>query len=111
MPRYEIKDFLAAVKKFKVTETLLLPPIILNLPNNPYVRADPKALLSLRQIFCGGAAIGSGVQSRMYTILHPDARIAQIYGMTEVGWTCGSLYPEKDETGSVGTPLKTYQIK
>lgn len=67
--------------------------------------------MSLRQIFCGGAAIGSGVQSRMYTILHPDARIAQIYGMTEVGWTCGSLYPEKDETGSVGTPLKTYEIK
>lgn len=111
MPRYDVKNFLHAVKEFRVTETLLLPPIVLDLPNNPLVKADPEVLFSLRQIFCGGAAIGSGVQSRMYTILHPDARIAQIYGMTEVGWTCGSLYPEKDETGSVGTPLETYQIK
>ena len=111
MARYEIKGFLHAVKTYKITETLLLPPILLDLPNNQYVAKDPEALLPLRQIFCGGAAIGKGVQSRLYALLHEDARIAQIYGLTEAGWTCGSLYPEKDETGSVGRPLKGYEVK
>ena len=109
MPRYEATSFVKAIQEFKITETLLIPPILLSLPQQPACNAE--SLASLRQVYCGGAAVGKGVQQNLYSILHPDARIAQIYGMTELGWVCGSLYPAKDERGSVGVPLKSYNVK
>lgn len=109
MPRYEPNMFVRAIERYKITETLLIPPILLSLPQSS--ACNKEALSSLRQIFCGGAAVGKGVQQMFYDLLHPDARIAQIYGMTELGWVCGSLYPEKDQTGSVGVPLESYTLK
>jgi acyl-coenzyme A synthetase/AMP-(fatty) acid ligase len=109
MPRYDAGLFVEAVEKYQITETLFVPPMLLSLPMAP--NFSHKAMSSLRQVFCGGAHVGNGVQQQMYAALHPDARLNQIYGMTEAGWICGFHYPEKDMTGSVGRPFSGFQIK
>lgn len=109
MPRYDANLFIEAVEKHQITETLFVPPMLLSLPKAPNFTRE--AMSSLRQVFCGGAHIGNGVQQEMYAVLHPDARINQIYGMTEAGWVCGFQHPEKDDTGSVGRPLEGFQVK
>jgi len=40
-----------------------------------------------------------------------DARICQVWGMTEGGWMTTFQYPESDFTGSVGRLIGTYQAK
>lgn len=109
MPRYEPKVFLDTVEKYEVTEVLFVLPMVFSLPS--YHKCTSSALASIRQIFCGGAAVPYHVQEKLYAFLHPDARITQIYGMTECGWVCGTQYPDKDETGSVGQPLDGFFVK
>lgn len=109
MPRYDGNGVLDAVEKYRVTEVLLVPPMLLSLPLLP--KCTSSAVASLRQVFCGGAAVTYHIQKQLYDILHPDARINQIYGMSECGWVCGFQYPEKDETGSVGRPFPGFTLK
>lgn len=109
MSRYDPEVFVEAIGRFQITETLLVPPMLLSLPLS--VHCQSHALRSLRQVFVGGASIGNHVQQCMYKVLSEDARVNQIYGMTEAGWVCGSQYPEKDETGSIGRPLKGFKLK
>jgi 4-coumarate--CoA ligase len=109
MPRYDRKVFIDTVEKYQVTEVLLVPPMVLSLPLAP--KCIRSALASLRQIFCGGAAVPYHVQKKLYDVLHPDARINQVFGMTECGWVCASQYPERDETSSVGRPLGGFFVK
>lgn len=109
MPRYSPKAFIDAVEKYQITETLLVPPMLLSLPLS--AECTRQTFGSLRQVFCGGAPVGNHVQQALYKLLHTDARINQIYGMTECGWICGFQYPENDDTGSVGRPLKDFSVK
>ncbi|OBT69247.1 hypothetical protein VE03_01891 [Pseudogymnoascus sp. 23342-1-I1] len=109
MPRYDGNGAIDAIEKYQITEVLFVPPMILSLPLLP--KCTGSALASLRQIFCGGAAIGYHIQEQLYAILHPDARINQIYGMSECGWVCGFQYPEKDETSSVGRPFPGFTLR
>lgn len=109
MSRYDAGLFIKAVEKYQITEALFVPPMLLALPLAPNFTS--KSMDSLRQVFCGGAHVGNGVQQQMYAALHPDARLNQIYGMTETGWVCGFHYPEKDTTGSAGRPFPGFEIK
>ncbi|ELR05709.1 hypothetical protein GMDG_07552 [Pseudogymnoascus destructans 20631-21] len=109
MPRYDGNSVLDAVEKYQITEVLLVPPMVLSLPLLP--KCTISAVASLRQVFCGGAAIAYHIQEQLYDILHPDARINQIFGMSECGWVCGFQYPEKDETSSVGRPFAGFSLK
>ncbi|OBT80823.1 hypothetical protein VF21_00226 [Pseudogymnoascus sp. 05NY08] len=109
MPRYDGNAILDAVEKYQITEVLLVPPMVLSLPLLP--KCTSSAVASLRQIFCGGAAIAYHIQEQLYDILHPDARINQIFGMSECGWVCGFQYPEKDDTSSVGRPFAGFSLK
>ncbi|OBT57294.1 hypothetical protein VE04_03449 [Pseudogymnoascus sp. 24MN13] len=109
MPRYDGNAVLDAVEKYQITEVLLVPPMVLSLPLLP--KCTSSTVASLRQVFCGGAAIAYHIQEQLYDILHPDARINQIFGMSECGWVCGFQYPEKDDTSSVGRPFAGFSLK
>jgi acyl-coenzyme A synthetase/AMP-(fatty) acid ligase len=101
MPRYEESGFLAAVEKFKIARTVAVPPLLPALGRS----ADPASLSSLRSIFVGGCCATDGMQQQLYDKLHPDAKILQVYGMTECGWATVWQGKDKDHTGSVGMPL------
>jgi len=44
-------------------------------------------------------------------LLHPDATLRQVYGMTEVSWAISLLYPEFDDTGAAGRLLPNVEAR
>lgn len=101
MPRYEQDGFMNAVEKFNISMTTVVPPILMSLSKSSHTQS----LRSLRSIHVGGSCATDGMQQQLYNKLHPDARILQVYGMTEAGWAATWQDKKKDQSGSVGKPL------
>lgn len=101
MPRYEQEGFMNAIEKFKISMTVVVPPILISLSKSSHT----DSLQSLRSIHVGGSCATDGMQQQLYDKLHPEARILQVYGMTEAGWATTWQERKKDQTGSVGKPL------
>jgi len=109
MRRYQHDSFLTAIKQFDITETALVPPIIIKLLSCP--GNEQEILRNLQLVWCAGAPLDIATQDRAVELLAPNARIAQVWGMTECGWISTFHYPESDKTGSVGRLLPSYQAK
>lgn len=109
MRRYEMADFIKAIEQYRISETFLPPPPLIAIPKSPL--ATKAALHSVRQIWMGGAGVSYQNQLPFYALLHPDARINQVWGMTEVGWVTQVFWPTKQMDNSVGTPLKGYRLR
>ncbi|KAL3424530.1 4-coumarate-CoA ligase-like protein 2 [Phlyctema vagabunda] len=101
MPRYEQETFMQAIKKFQISKTVVVPPILMSLSKSKHTGL----LRSLRSIHVGGSCATDGMQQQLYDKLHPDARILQVYGMTEAGWATTWQEKATDCSGSVGKPL------
>lgn len=100
MPRFEEIGFIHALGEFKITQTVVVPPILMAL-----TRHTRDELESLRKVFVGGSVTTGGMQQQLYSQMHPDAKIVQVYGMTEVGWATTWIREEKDKSGSVGQAI------
>lgn len=111
MRRFSEQEFLDCIESNKITETAVVPPLIVKFLSGP-VDQKRKQLSSLRLILCAGAHLDASIQERANKeLLDPEARIAQVWGMTECGWISTFFHPEKDETGSVGRPMPGYQCR
>lgn len=109
MRRFDVQAFVNAVDRFGISETYLPPPCLVGLPQSPF--ATREALASLRQIWFGGASLKYGNQLPMYALLHSDAKIQPVWGMTEVGWITAGRWEEKMEDDSVGRTLPCFEAK
>ena len=103
MPRFNAEDYACFIDRYQITTVPLVPPMALTLFTPP--SSTRYSFSSLREILCGGAPLGGGVQSQLAKSLQPAARFYQIWGMSELGWVTVFRYPEHDETGSVGRLL------
>src|SRR2546421_3762700 len=56
MPRFDLEQFLGLIQKYRVTLSHIVPPIVLQLAQNPII--DNYDLSSLKMIFCGAAPLG-----------------------------------------------------
>lgn len=99
MKRYDQDRFLEYTGRYRVTETLVVTPIVQGLLTLPQSRLQN--LTSLRYLWAGGAPLDGTHQHELNERLHPDAIFSQIWGLTEYGWITGFKYPEKD-SGNVG---------
>lgn len=106
MPRFSEADFIRALGHFQVTQTIVVPPILMALSKRSSEELD-----SLRKIFVGGSVATNGMQQQLYEKLSPEAKIVQVYGMTEVGWATTWTKDVKDETGSVGQALPGTRLR
>lgn len=68
-------------------------------------------LKSLRYVVCAGAPMTASVQTQLYSLLGPDAVIAQCLGTTETGWLTLFDPREKDTSGSVGRLMPNVELK
>ncbi|RDL34790.1 uncharacterized protein BP5553_07918 [Venustampulla echinocandica] len=109
MKRYQPAKYTEFISRYKISETTMVNPIIFNLLALP--ESERAALDSLRFVWCGGVALDAVVQNKLSGILNPDAIVAQVYGMTEIGWIVTMHFPEKDDTGSVGRLLPSMEAK
>lgn len=103
MPRFKAKDYAHFIDHYQITKIPLVPPMALTLFDS--AMTEDYSFSSLREITCGGAPLGGGIQINLAKKLHPDARFHQLWGMSELGWLTAFNYPEYDDTGSVGRLL------
>jgi long-subunit acyl-CoA synthetase (AMP-forming) len=107
MKKFDISQFYEYTSRYSITETTMVTPIVMGLLKLPSF----EGLATLRFIWCGGAPLDAGLQNRLISILHPDAIVSQVWGMTEMGWITTFRYPERDDTGSVGRLLPNMEGK
>nr|GEU93471.1 4-coumarate--CoA ligase-like 7 [Tanacetum cinerariifolium] len=95
MSRFELKEALEAMEKFRVTHLYTAPPVVMAMVKNKEVvrRFDVSAL---REIGSGAAPLGKDAMDEC-SVLFPQANILQGYGMTETG---GIISIEDPRVGS-----------
>jgi acyl-CoA synthetase (AMP-forming)/AMP-acid ligase II len=109
MPRFDLEQFLALIQKYRVTLSHIVPPIVLQLTNNPIV--ENYDLSSLKLIFSGAAPLGADLSRECMQRI--GCAIRQGYGMTETSPVTHSSPPErkKMKLGSVGTAAPNTECK
>jgi acyl-CoA synthetase (AMP-forming)/AMP-acid ligase II len=104
LARFDFEAFLAALQDQRVTQTIIVPPILLGLAQHPAV--DRYDLSALRWIGCGAAPASPELEQVVADRI--GCLVGQGYGMTEATAGIALLDIEHPETivrGSVGTLL------
>ncbi|KAL9589906.1 MAG: hypothetical protein Q9203_001292 [Teloschistes exilis] len=100
MQRFDLETYLRSIRQFKITEIPMVPTMLIAVLTSSLT--DKEHLQSLRSVYVAGSPLRSSTQVDFQALLHPDARVTQVWGMTETGWTTMFQWPETDNTGSVG---------
>jgi acyl-CoA synthetase (AMP-forming)/AMP-acid ligase II len=106
LPRFEERGFVSAITSFQISHIITVPPILTAL--SKYSNLE---LASLRRVFVGGSCATDWMQKQLYKKLYHEARITQVYGMTEVGWVTTWTKNERDVSGSVGQIIPGARIR
>lgn len=107
MRRFNAEGFIQALNRSKVKETAVVPAMLASIVRQ---RIPPNMLTSLRRIWCAGSSLSPRLSKAMYELLHGDAVISQVWGMTEFGRISSSEWCEKDD-GSVGKLLPNTEAR
>ncbi|MDX6382895.1 MAG: hypothetical protein QOK48_468 [Blastocatellia bacterium] len=101
MPRFDLEQFLTLIQKHRVTLSHIVPPIVLQLAQNPLIKKYD--LSSLKMIFSGAAPLGVDLSRECMSRV--GCGIRQGYGMTETSPVTHSSPPKPEDMklGAVGT--------
>jgi acyl-CoA synthetase (AMP-forming)/AMP-acid ligase II len=109
LPRFDLEQFLRTVQEYRVTRTLLVPPIVLALAKQPAV--DAYDVSSLKVIIVGAAplaeSVGRACSERVGCL------VQQVYGLTETS-PLTHMNPEDParlKLSSVGTCVPNTECK
>lgn len=115
LPGFQLRPFLSAIRSHDVTETYLSPAMVHILiqasPSSSYVH---ECLRSLRYVGVGGAPIDAGPLQSLQDMLHPEACVAQAWGMTETATVLQVRYclpSSQFDKRSVGVVLPGYEVR
>lgn len=110
MRRFDLEIFLKNIEKYQITEMIAVPPVVIAIIMSP---ANKKySLKSVRAIAIGAAPLDKGSQQRLLDLIGPEAKVTQVWGMTETSCVCTQFrWPEKDYTGSVGRLVANMEVK
>jgi len=111
LPRFEPHAFLGAIQEHRVTQTVVVPPVVLALARHPAV-ADYD-LSSLDWLACGAAPLGADLQRECMARL--GIPVVQGFGMTEAVATIAADRADRGVTavtaGSCGHLLPGVQAR
>ncbi|KAJ7185871.1 AMP binding protein [Mycena filopes] len=113
-PRFEPVEFCANIEKYKVTLSLIVPPILVVLARHP--AAEKYNVSSLRYLCSGAAPLGKELVHQVKQRLRKigaNCEITQGYGLTETSPTTHILDVEDSETkmGSIGYLLPNLKAR
>lgn len=109
MRRFDLKHYIEAIKRFRITELPMVPTMMISILTSPLT--TKRALRSIRYVWLGGSPLRYSTQADFQALLSPKAKISQVWGMTETGWTAFRVWPDGDNTGSVGKTLLGMSMK
>ncbi|KAJ6495728.1 AMP binding protein [Mycena vitilis] len=104
--RFDPEQFCAAVEKYRISISLIVPPVLVVLARHPVV--DKYDLSSLKVLFSGAAPLGQSLVKAVKARLvakrggRDDLAITQGYGLTETSPTTHML-PASEADSRVGT--------
>lgn len=109
LPRFDLKQFLSTLARYRITVAPLVPPIVLALSRSPEV--DNHDLSNLKLIQCGAASLDHRIAQRCMERLHCQIRYG--YGLSEVSPLSHATGDTGDgaKPGSVGPPLPNTQCR
>ncbi|KAF5203663.1 4-coumarate--CoA ligase [Thalictrum thalictroides] len=113
MPKFEIKQLMELVEKYKVTIAPFVPPIVLAIAKSPDLHNHD--LTSIRTLMSGAAPMGKELEDTLRAKL-PNAKLGQGYGMTEAGPVLSMCLafakePYEIKSGSCGTVVRNAEMK
>ena len=109
LPRFEFREFLSALEKYRVTTAPLVPPVVLGMVKNPAVGEFD--LSRIRLVFSGAAPLGEDIARQLSKKL--GCPVVQGYGMTEAS-PVTHLSPTIDapaKPGSIGHIVPNTEVK
>jgi 4-coumarate--CoA ligase len=83
MERYKLPEMLDYLQRFKITELLLVPPILLAMTKDPGVQRGDYNLDSIQKVVAGAAPIGMEVSQEFEKIWSGRVKVRQAWGMSE----------------------------
>jgi acyl-CoA synthetase (AMP-forming)/AMP-acid ligase II len=109
VPRFDLEQFLTLIQKYRVTLSHIVPPIVLQLAQNPMI--EKYDLSSLKMIFSGAAPLSEDLSRECMERV--GCGIRQGYGMTETSPVTHSSPPNPDDMklGAVGTTAPNTECK
>ncbi|KAB8342916.1 hypothetical protein FH972_022513 [Carpinus fangiana] len=111
-PRFKLDSCIGFAKRYGITEWPMVPQIISRLVDSIQSQAEHSdTLKSIRLVSCGGAPLPLELKRNLEKLLHSEARVAEQWGMSEVGTITNFPYPETDDSGSVGTIFPNTRIR
>ncbi|PIA28645.1 hypothetical protein AQUCO_06800071v1 [Aquilegia coerulea] len=113
LPKFEIKQLMELVEKYKVTIAPFVPPIVLAIVKSPDLHKYD--LSSIRTLMSGAAPMGKELEDTLRAKL-PNAKLGQGYGMTEAGPVLSMCLafakePHEIKSGSCGTVVRNAEMK
>lgn len=117
MPRFDPVQFLTNIQKYKITYSLIVPPVLVTLNRHPDV--EKFDLSSLQVLFSGAAPLGAALTQEVQKRLKDgpmkgkDLRIIQGYGLTETSPTT-NIVPRAEggrKVGSIGPLVPNLQAR
>jgi acyl-coenzyme A synthetase/AMP-(fatty) acid ligase len=110
MRRFDLENFLANIEKYQINEMGIVPPIVIAIIMSGL--AKKYSMASVRYIGVGAAPLGKASQDRIRELMSPEARVNQVWGMTEMTCVASQFpYPADDTSGSVGYFLPNVDAK
>ncbi|KAF2236218.1 phenylacetyl-CoA ligase [Viridothelium virens] len=88
MERYDLLTMLRHIARFRITELLLVPPMLIAMAKHPTARSGECDISSVRKIIVGAAPLGREVTERFEEIWQGRVRVRQAWGMTEAPALC-----------------------
>lgn len=83
MQRYNLLDMLACIDRYKITELLLVPPMVLGMANHPAARSGEYDLSSVSKVVAGAAPLGMETTKQFEQLWSGKLRVRQAWGMSE----------------------------
>jgi 4-coumarate--CoA ligase len=89
--RYKLETMLDHIQKFRITDLLLAPPILVAMSKNNKLQTRQVDLSSVKRVICGAAPLGLETMESCDRMWHGSCRIRQVWGMSEapaisLGW-------------------------
>ncbi|KAI5250151.1 acetyl-CoA synthetase-like protein [Aureobasidium subglaciale] len=108
MRRFDSEVFTSMVDRYNITDIAAVPALLANIVKQ---KISPLVIGSLRRVWCAGAPLSSALRDAMYGLLHEEAIISQVWGLTEFGRITSSGWDTKDRSGSVGSLLSNVEAR
>ncbi|KAK9384585.1 hypothetical protein V1515DRAFT_611100 [Lipomyces mesembrius] len=105
MRRFDSAEFARIVLEQEITEAPVVPAMIIQFVKKLSATDLSGPLRTLRWVWSAGSPLESSIQRAFEDLIHPTGCVAQVWGMTELGWVSTFKAPQCGVPGSLGRLL------